>query len=74
MWTDAKEVIVRQRRRLMDLMIRQEVALVPIDATAREELVGLMARMLVVVFHAKERSDDDRAAVQSQDQTGAPGP
>src|SRR3972149_3169405 len=31
-----------------------------------------MARMLVVVFHATGRSDDDRAAVQSQERTEAP--
>ena len=72
MLTEAKEVIVRQRR-FMDLMIRQEEGLVPIDATARDALVGLMARILVVVFHATGRSDDDRAALQSQDHAGAPG-
>jgi hypothetical protein len=45
MLADAREVIVRQRR-LMDLMIRDEEFLVPIDATARTLLVGLMARMV----------------------------
>ena len=47
--------------RLLDLMIRKEEAAVPIDATARAELIDLMARILVVVFQAEGGRADDRA-------------
>lgn len=53
--------------RLMKLMIQHEEAFVSIDVTTRTELVGLMARMLVVDFHATGRSGDNRADLQSQD-------
>ena len=57
---------------LLDLMIRKESAPVPISAAARGDLIDLMARVLVVVFHKKGGSVDDRGRVQSQDQAGAP--
>jgi len=53
---------------LLDLMIREESEAVLMNA----ELVNLMARVLVVVFHKKGGSVDDRGRVQSQDQAGAP--
>jgi len=70
--TDAKEGAVVQLK-LLDLMIRNHSEAVPMDAKARAELVDLMARVLVAVFQAEGGKIDDRDAVQSQDQTGAPG-
>jgi hypothetical protein len=58
---------------LLDLMIGEENEAVLRTAEARAELVDLMARVLVVVFHKKGGSVDDRGVVQSQDQAGAPG-
>jgi len=58
---------------LLDLMIREGSEAVLRNAEARAELVDLMARVLVVVFHKKGGSVDDRGVVQSQDQAGAPG-
>ena len=40
---------------LLDLMIRKESEVVPMDATARAELIDLMARILVTVFQAGRR-------------------
>ena len=57
---------------LLDLMIREETLAVRMNAEVRAELVDLMARVLVVVFHKKGGSIDDRGRVQSQDQAGAP--
>jgi hypothetical protein len=51
---DAREVSVLQLQ-LRDLMIRTENEIVPMDATARTELIDLMARILVVVFQAESR-------------------
>jgi hypothetical protein len=70
--TDAREVIVVQLQ-LLDLMIRKEDEAVPMDATARADLIDLMARILVAVFHEEGGKVDDRGLVQSQDQTGALG-
>jgi hypothetical protein len=68
--TDAKEGAVVQLK-LLDLMIRIDA--VPMDAKARADLIDLMARVLVAVFQAEGGKIDDRDAVQSQDQAGAPG-
>ena len=53
---------------LLDLMIREETLAVRMNAEVRAELVDLMARVLVVVFHKKGGSVDDRGRVQSQNQ------
>ena len=52
---------------LLDLMIRDESAAVPINAATRADLIDLMARILVVVFHKEGGKDDDRGLVPSQD-------
>jgi hypothetical protein len=70
--TDAKEGIVVQLK-LLDLMIRNQSEAVPMDAKARADLIDLMARILVAVFQVEGGKVDDRDAVQSQDQAGAPG-
>ena len=64
--TDAREVVVVQQQ-LLDLMIRAENGAVPMDATTRADLIDLMARVLVVVFHEEGGRVDDRSFVQSQD-------
>ena len=51
-------------------LAQTEEELVPVDVTARAELVGLMARILVVVFQTEARRIHERAAMQSQDQAG----
>ena len=51
-------------------LTQTEEELVPVDVTARAELIGLMARILVVVFQTEARRIDERAAMQSQDQAG----
>jgi hypothetical protein len=70
--TDAKEVIVVQLQ-FLDLMIRTENEDVPMDATARADLIDLMARILVAIFQVEGEKVNDRDPVQSQDQAGAPG-
>ena len=50
--------------------VRTEEELVPVDVTGRAELVDLMARILVTVFHTEVRRTDERASLQSQDQAG----
>jgi hypothetical protein len=57
----------------LDLMIRKESEAVPIDPAIRADLIGLMARVLVMVFHKEEGRVDDRGFVQSQNQAGASG-
>ena len=52
---------------LLDLMIRNESATVPINAATRADLIDLMARILVAVFHKEGGNDDDRSLVPSQD-------
>jgi hypothetical protein len=68
---DAREVIVVQLQ-LPDLMIGRECDAVSLDPATRVELIGLMARVVVAVFHA-EGGSNDRSRIQSQDQTGALG-
>jgi hypothetical protein len=58
---------------LLDLMIPKESGAVPMDEATRSDLIDLMARALVAVFHNKGGRDNDRGLVQSQDQTGASG-
>ena len=62
---DAREVSVRQLQ-LLVLKIPTEDVAVPMDATARTELIDLMARILVVIFQAEGGTVDDRDTVQSQ--------
>jgi hypothetical protein len=52
---------------------RTEEELVPLQGTARAELVDLMARILVRVFQTEGRRTDERASIQSQDQAGTLG-
>ena len=58
------------RQLLLLSLVRTEEELVPVDVAVRAELVGLMARMLVTVFQTEARRTDERATLQSQDQTG----
>ena len=58
---------------LLDLMIPKECGAVPMDAATRADLIDLMARVLVAVFHEEGGRANDRGLVQFQDQTGAPG-
>jgi hypothetical protein len=60
-------------RQLRLSLARTEEELVPIEVTARAELVGLMARILVTVFQTQVRRTDERASVQPQDQAGTLG-
>src|SRR5207248_11330723 len=57
---------------LLDLMIPKECGAVPMVAATRADLIDLMARVLVAVFHEEGGRVDDRGPVQSQNQTGAP--
>jgi hypothetical protein len=66
-----REVIVRQL--LLLSLVRTEEELMAVDETVRAELVGLMARVLVTVFQTEARRTDERASIQSQDQTGTLG-
>jgi hypothetical protein len=47
-----------------DLLIREENEAVPMDAAVRADLIDLMARILVVVFHEEGGRVDDRGPVQ----------
>ena len=58
---------------LLDLMIPKECGAVPVDAATRADLIDLMARVLVVVFHEEGGRANDRSFVQCLDQTGALG-
>ena len=49
---EAREVIVVQLQ-LLGLMIRRECDAVSLDPVTRVELIGLMARVVVAVFHAE---------------------
>jgi hypothetical protein len=64
--TDAREVVVVQLQ-FLDLMIRKKDLAVPLDAVTRADLIDLMARVLVEVFHEEGGRVDDRGLVQSQD-------
>ena len=68
---DAREVVVVQLQ-LLDLMIRKERDAVSMDAATRADLIDLMARVVIAVFH-EEGGSNDRTRIQSQDKTGAPG-
>jgi len=70
--TDAREVVVMQLK-FLDLLIRKEKDAVPMDAAVRADLIDLMARVLVVVFHEEGGRVDDGGPVQFEDQAGAPG-
>jgi hypothetical protein len=70
--TKVRRVIVAQLQ-LLDLMMRTVKVAVPMDGATRAHLIDLMARVLVAVFQAEGEKVDDRDAVQSQDQAGAPG-
>ena len=52
---------------LLDLMIRNESVAVSMDEATRADLIDLMARILVVVFHKEGGKDDDRGLVPSED-------
>jgi hypothetical protein len=67
---NAREVIVEQLE-LSGLKIREGSGIAPVDATVRADVVDLMARILMAVFQAEGGRIDDRASLQSQDQTGA---
>jgi hypothetical protein len=69
---NAREVIVEQLE-LSGLKIREGSGIAPVDATVRADVVDLMARILMAVFQAEGGRIDDRASLQSQDQTGASG-
>jgi hypothetical protein len=69
---DAREVVVMQLE-FLDLLIRKENEVVPMEAAVRADLIDLMARVLVVVFHEEGERVDDRGPVLFEDQAGAPG-
>ena len=48
---------------LLDLMIRNQSEVVAMDAKVRADLIDLMARILVAVFHEEGGKGDDRDAV-----------
>jgi len=50
-----------------------EEELAPVEATARAQLIHLMARLLTTVFQSEGRRTDERTPLQSQDQAGTPG-
>ena len=70
---DAREVVVMQLQ-LLGLLIPKEGEAVPLDPAVRADLIDLMARVLVVVFHEEGGRVDDRGFVQFQNQAGALGP
>ena len=43
---------------LLDLMILKECGAAPMDAATRADLIDLMARVLVAVFHEERRRDN----------------
>src|SRR5262249_61201242 len=61
---NVREVVVVQLQ-LLDLMIPKECGAVPMDAATRADLIDLMARVLVAVFHEEGGRVDDRGLVQS---------
>lgn len=52
---------------------RTEEELVLVEATARAELVDLMARILVTIFQTEPRRANESTSIQSQDQAGTLG-
>src|ERR1700751_1721746 len=69
---DAREVVVVQLQ-LLDLMIAKECGAVPMEAATRADLIDLIARVLVAVFHQEGGRVNERCPVPSQNQAGAPG-
>jgi hypothetical protein len=65
--TKAKEIAMLQLQLLS--LVRTEEELVTVEAAVRAELLALMARVLVTVFQAQEKEKDERASIQSKDQT-----
>ena len=63
--TDAREVIMLQLQLLS--LNRTEEELVLVEATARAELIDLMARILVTVFQTEPRRANESTSIQSQD-------
>jgi hypothetical protein len=59
---DAREVVVVQLQ-LLDLMIPKECGAVPMGAATRADLIDLMARVLVAVFHEEGGRVNDRGPV-----------
>ena len=60
---DAREVMVVQLQ-LLDLMIRKGSGAVSMDAATRADLINLMARVVMAVFHEEGGSND--RSIQSQ--------
>ena len=56
--TDAREIVVVQLQ-FLDRTNRKECGAVPMDAATRADLIDLMARVLVVVFHEEGGSVND---------------
>jgi hypothetical protein len=54
---------------LLSLVRTEE--LITVEAPVSAELLDLMARILVTVFQAQEREKNERASIQSENQTGA---
>ena len=52
-------------------LVRTEGELVAVEAAGKDELLDLMARILVTVFQAQEREKDERASIQSENQARA---
>ena len=48
----------------LDLMIPEECGAMPMDAATRADLIDLMARVLVVVFHEEGGSLNDRSIMK----------
>ena len=49
----------------LDLMIRAESEDVPMDATARADLIDLMARILVAIFQVEgEKVNDENGSIR----------
>jgi hypothetical protein len=66
--TKAREIAMLQLQLLS--LVRTQEELVTVEALVRGEVLDLMARILVTVFQAREREKDERASVQSENQTG----
>ena len=52
-------------------LVRTEGELVAVEAAGKDELLDLMARILVTVFQAQEREKNERASIQSENQARA---
>src|SRR5215470_13863316 len=69
---DAREVVEMQLH-FLDLLIANQNGAVPLDAAVRADLIGLMARVLVVTFQEEGRRLDDRRCLPFQNKAGALG-